>query len=388
MHVHEYQAKNLLTRYGIPIPPFVIATNKEEVLRGIQELGLKDAVLKIQVHAGGRGKAGGVKFAKDPDEILLLANELIGMRIINEQTGPEGVVAQKILITPALQIKKEYYLAAVIDRSRARPCLILSAEGGMEIEEIALKNPEAILKLPFSLDGKVRGYQLLSIAKFMKWEGNIKEKGCTIISNFAQAFIESDGSLLEINPLVETENGDLFAVDAKFTLDDNALFRQPWIEQWYDASQLSKSEALAKQYELSYVKLDGDIGCMVNGAGLAMATMDLIYHLGGRPANFLDVGGGSSIEKIAHGFKIIQMDKQVKSIFVNIFGGIMDCSVLAKGIIEATTQEQLKIPLVVRMEGTNVDEGKKLLESFGVNLITASDFAEGASKAIHAARGH
>lgn len=388
MYIHEYQAKNLLLRYGVPVPPFVIASNAEEVQKGITELGLNEAVIKVQIHAGGRGKAGGVKFAHNPEEIARLSSELIGMKIVNQQTGPQGVVAQSVMISPPVSIKKEYYLAATIDRSRAKPILIASPEGGMEIEEIAEKKPDRILKIPFGIDGRVRRFHLLYLAKFMGWSGELAKEGMQLVANLAKTFIETDSSLLEINPLVLTEEGSLFAVDAKFTVDDNALYRQPGIAQWYDPSQHTPNEVKAKEYDLAYIGLDGEIGCLVNGAGLAMATMDIIHHYGGEPANFLDVGGGASKEEVAHGFKIILLDPRVKSIFVNIFGGIMDCGVLAHGIVEASKQDQVHVPLIVRMEGTNVEIGKNVLQESGLNILTADTMADGAIKAVKAAKEH
>jgi len=387
MNIHEYQAKNLLLRHGVPVPPFAVASDDEEVQKAITELGINEAVIKVQIHAGGRGKAGGVKFAKSPEEIARLSSELIGMKIINNQTGPLGVVAERVLIAPPVSIKKEYYLAATIDSSLARPILIVSPEGGMEIEEIAATNPERILKIPFGFDGKVRRYHLLEIVKFMGWSGDLAKEGMKLVSSVAKVFIETDASLLEINPLVLTEEGNLFAIDAKFTVDDNALYRQPAIAQWYDPSQQTPNEVMAKEYDLAYIGLDGEIGCLVNGAGLAMATMDIIHHYGGEPANFLDVGGGASKEEVAHGFKIILLDPNVKSIFVNIFGGIMDCGVLAHGIVEASKTDQVRVPLIVRMEGTNVEIGKKTLEESGLNIITADTMADGAIKAVKESHG-
>lgn len=386
MYIHEHQAKNLLLRYGIPVPPFAIASDDEEVQKAITELGIREAVIKVQIHAGGRGKAGGVKFAKNPEEIARLSSELIGMKIVNNQTGPLGVVAESVIISPPVSIAKEYYLAATIDRSRALPILIASPEGGMEIEEIAAKSPERILKIPFGIDGRVRGFHLLNLAKFMGWEGDQIKEGMQLVSNLAKAFIETDASLLEINPLVQTKQGNLLAIDAKFSIDDNALYRQAGIAQWYDPSQQTPNEVMAKKYDLAYIGLDGEIGCLVNGAGLAMATMDIIHHYGGEPANFLDVGGGASKEEVAHGFKIILLDPKVKSIFVNIFGGIMDCGVLAQGIVEASKTDQVRVPLIVRMEGTNVEIGKKILKESGLNIVTADTMAEGAVKAVEAAK--
>lgn len=386
MNIHEYQAKNLLKRYGLPIPPFAVAGNEAEVLQAIKELGLTEAVIKVQIHAGGRGKAGGVKFAKNPEEIVRLASQLIGMKIVNNQTGPQGVVANCVLIAPPVTIEKEVYLAGAIDREKAVPILIASAEGGMEIEELAQSAPEKILKIPIQLDGRVRGYHVLELLKFMGWSGPLAKQGRELVNNLARAFMECDASLLEINPLCLSKEGLLLAVDAKFSLDDNALYRQPAIAQWYDASQSTPNEVLAKEFDLAYIGLDGEIGCLVNGAGLAMATMDIIDHYGGKPANFLDVGGGATQEEVAHGFKIILHDPNVKAIFVNIFGGIMDCGILAAGIVAASKEIQLKVPLVVRMEGTNVEIGKKTLKESGLNIVTAETMADGASLVVQHAR--
>ncbi len=382
MNTHEYQAKEILRQYGIPIPDFGVASKQAEVEKIVKHLGLTQAVVKIQVHAGGRGKAGGVKFAKTPEEILSVASHLIGMKMVNNQTGPEGVVAHQVMIARPVDIKKEFYLGAVIDRDQAQAILIASPEGGMEIEEIALKHPEKILKLPINLNGSMRGYHLVRLAHFMGWKGDLAKQGMKIAAGVAKAFMETDASLLEINPLVEAPDGKIWALDAKLSIDDNALFRQPEINAFYDPTQQSKSEVDAKEYDLAYIALDGDIGCMVNGAGLAMATMDIIYYYGGKPANFLDVGGGASKEKVAAGFKIILEDPKVKAILVNIFGGIMNCATLAEGIIAAAQQFSIKMPLVVRMEGTNVEEGKRLLKASGLKVITADHLTEAAQKIV------
>ncbi len=380
MNIHEYEAKEILKRYDVPIPEFAIATKIHDVDVIVKRLKLKDAVVKIQVHAGGRGKAGGVKFAKTPDEIVKVAEQLLGMKMVNNQTGPAGVIAHKVLISRPLEIKKEYYLGAIIDRDKAEPLLIASPEGGMEIEEVAAKHPDRILKVPIELDGTVRGFRLVSLAKFMGWKGEMAKIGAQIARGVAKAFVDTDASLLEINPLVESPDGKLWALDAKLSIDDNALFRQPEIASWYDHSQQTPSEVAAKEYDLAYIALDGSIGCMVNGAGLAMATMDIIKYYGGKPANFLDVGGGASKEKVAAGFKIILNDPKVKAILVNIFGGIMNCATLAEGIIHAVKEMGIKVPLVVRMEGTNVEEGKKLLGASKLPIITADGLSEAAKK--------
>lgn len=382
MNIHEYQAKEILKKYGIAIPNFGVADSLHQVEEVIKHLHLTQAVLKIQVHAGGRGKAGGVKFAKTPAEIKSIAKHLIGMKMVNNQTGPLGVVAHKILISAPIDIKKEYYIGAIIDREKARPVLIASPEGGMEIEEIAVKSPEKILTIPIGLDGSLKPYHVLRLTNFMGWKKDLAKQGAKIAIGLAKAFIETDASLLEINPLVLTPNDEILALDAKLSIDDNALFRQPEIANFYDPSQYSPSEVAAKQFDLAYIALDGNIGCMVNGAGLAMATMDIIHYYGGEPANFLDVGGGASKEKVAEGFKIILSDPKVKAILVNIFGGIMNCAVLAEGIIAAAKSFSIKVPLIVRMEGTNVEQGKKLLRDSGLAITTADSLADAAKKTV------
>lgn len=382
MNTHEYQAKEILMRYGIPIPDFGVASNEREVQAVIDALQLKEAVIKIQVHAGGRGKGGGVKFAKNPKEIKALASELIGMKLVNNQTGPQGVISHQVLISRPADIEKEYYLGAIIDREHARPVLIASPEGGADIEEIAAKSHEKILTLPIELDGSLKPYHALRLTNFMGWKGDLAKMGRKIAQGLAKAFTETDASLLEINPLITTKSGEFYAIDAKLSVDDNALFRQQLIASFYDPTQQSKSEVAAKQFDLAYIALDGNIGCMVNGAGLAMATMDIIHYYGGHPANFLDVGGGASKEKVAEGFKIILSDPKVRAILVNIFGGIMDCAVLAEGIIAAARDFAIKVPLVVRMEGTNVDQGRKLLRDSGLSITTATGLADAAEKVV------
>jgi succinyl-CoA synthetase beta subunit len=382
MNTHEYQAKEILKKYGLPIPEFGVASSVGDVERIVQQLGLDQAVVKIQVHAGGRGKAGGVKFAKSREEIISVARQLIGMKIVNNQTGPAGIVAHKVIVTKPVDIKKEYYLGAIIDREKGCPILIASPEGGMDIEEVAEKHPEKILTLPIELNGKVHSYHLVRLAKFMGWKGETAKIGMKTARGVAKAFIETDASLLEINPLVESSNGDIWAVDAKLSIDDNALFRQKEIAEMYDASQHSPNEVLAKEFDLAYIALDGNIGCLVNGAGLAMSTMDIIQYYGGKPANFLDVGGGASKEKVAEAFKIILADPQVKAILVNIFGGIMNCATIAEGIMAASSELSIQVPLVVRLEGTNVKEGKRLLKESGLKIETADSLDDAAKKVV------
>ncbi len=384
MNLHEYQAKELLKAVGVAIPPFAVASSHHEVEKIIRDLHLREAVIKIQVHAGGRGKAGGVKFAKTADEIFKIATQLIGMKMVNQQTGPEGAIAHKVLIASPIEIEKEYYLGVTVDREKAQPILIASPEGGMEIEEIALKHPDKILTIPIDLDGSVRPFHLLYLAKFMGWQGKTMEEGMKMAALIAKLFIKTDASLLEINPLVKGKDGKLWALDAKFSIDDNALYRQKEIGALYDPSQQSKNEVEAKKHDLAYIALDGNIGCMVNGAGLAMATMDLIKFSGGKPANFLDVGGSATAEKISAGFKILVSDPRVKAILVNIFGGIMSCATIAEGILSAT--QYISVPLVVRMEGTNVEEGKKMLQKLKVK--TADTLEEAATLIVKEAHAH
>jgi len=382
MDIHEYQAKIILKKYGIPVPDFAVFSNLEECRRIVSDSRWETAVLKIQVHAGGRGKAGGVKLARSPLEIFEQAEKLLGMKIVNNQTGKEGIIARQVLISPIVKYVKEFYLGAVIDRERAEAVLIASREGGMDIEEVALKRPEVILKFPLRLNGYLRNYELIKIAKFMEWSGETLNQGKKIIQAVAKAFFETDASLLEINPLVETDEGKLLALDAKLSVDDNALYRQKEIAAFYDETQKNPNEAQALLHDLAYVALDGDVGCMVNGAGLAMATMDIIHYYGGKPANFLDVGGSATQEKIAEGFKIILNDPKVKAILVNIFGGIMNCETLAAGIIAAAGDRGLRVPLVVRMEGTNVEIGKKMLEDSRLNIIIGDSLSDAAEKVL------
>lgn len=387
MNTHEYQAKEILKKYGMPIPEFGVASTAQEAEQVMQFLGLNEAIVKIQVHAGGRGKAGGVKFAKSKDEALKICKSLIGMKMVNNQTGPQGIIAHKVLITKPVDIEKEYYLGAIIDRENAMPIIIASREGGMDIEEVAAKTPERILKLPIQLNGSVRPYHLIRLANFMGWKGETAKQGMRVTQSLAKAFVETDASLLEINPLVETPKGEIWAIDAKLSIDDNALFRQQEIASYYDPTQVSPNEVAAKEHDLAYISLEGNIGCMVNGAGLAMATMDIIHHYGGKPANFLDVGGSADKEKVAEGFKIILADPLVKAILVNIFGGIMNCATIAEGVIAAANEIRIKVPLIVRLEGTNVEQGRKMLEQSGLKIISAKGMADAAEKAVQALKG-
>lgn len=384
MHLHEYQSKQVLKKYEIPIPAFGVASNEQEAIKVIEELGLSTGVVKIQVHAGGRGKQGGVKLAKSKEEILSFAKELIGMKLVNNQTGAEGLISQKVLISEVSSIQKEYYLAMLLDRSLARPILIASPQGGIDIEEVAEKDPTQILKMPLSLDGELYNYQLLHFTNFMGWKGDLAKQGAHIAKKLAKAFTETDATLLEINPFVQTDQNQLLALDAKMSVDDNALFRQKEIISYFDPTQVSKSEASAKEFDLAYIAMDGEIGCMVNGAGLAMATMDIIHLHGKRPANFLDVGGGASKDKVAAGFRIILSDPKVKSVLVNIFGGIMNCEILAEGIVQAAKELNIHVPIIVRMEGTNVEKGREILKESSLKIQTAKDLDDAAKQAVEA----
>jgi succinyl-CoA synthetase beta subunit len=386
MNLHEYQAKEVLLKYGMMIPDFAVASSLHEVREILNKKGWHEAVVKIQVHAGGRGKAGGVKIGKSPDEVVAHAEKLLGMKMVNHQTGSAGAIAEKVLITPLVSIKKEYYISCLIDRETARPVLIASPEGGMDIEEVAEKHPEKILQIPFHIEGKIRSYHLVELAKFMGWKGDIAKQGMLLAKALVKAFCDTDASLLEINPLIVTKEDQLVVLDAKLSIDDNALFRQNTLSEYYDPSQVSLMEREAAQHELAYIALEGDIGCMVNGAGLAMATMDIIHHFGGRPANFLDVGGGATKEKVAAGFQIILSDPHVKAILVNIFGGIMNCATIAEGVIAAASDQEMRVPLVVRLEGTNVAEGRRLLNESGLAIIAAEDLSDAAKKVVHSAK--
>ncbi len=388
MNTHEYQAKEVLESYGIPVPPFAIAESIEEVKDALDRLALDQAVIKAQVHAGGRGKAGGVQLVKGRAAILAKAEQMLGMKLVSKQTGPSGIIVRKLLIGAPVDIQAEFYVSAVIDRQKAQAILIVSPEGGMDIEEVAEKSPEKILKIPFRFDGYLRTDQKWRIAKFMGWKDNVAIQGMKLVAALARAFIATDASLLEINPLALTTAGELIAIDAKLSVDENALFRQPKLAAFNDPSQLPIQEARAKKFDLAYIAMEGNIGCMVNGAGLAMATMDIIQHYGGKPANFLDVGGSASQEKVAEGFKIILLDPNVKAILVNIFGGIMNCVTLAGGIIAAMGELKLKVPLIIRLEGTQADKGKKMLEESALNIITAESLDEAAERAVGAADGH
>jgi len=378
MDLHEYQAKEILENFGIKVPEYFVVSSPDEIRKW------PAAIVKAQVHAGGRGKAGGVKFAKSYDDIVQYTKEMLGKCLVTKQTGERGQIVEKVMIARPVDIEKEYYASVIVDRKKARVSLILSREGGVEIEEVALKNPKAVRAFSIGLSGKIKEYQKIDICKFMGW--SFGSPGIAFLQALVDAFLEKDAAMIEINPMVITKTGDFVALDAKISLDDNALYRQEDAALYYDPSQLPEQEVQAKKNDLSYVALTGEIGCMVNGAGLAMATMDIIQYFGGKPANFLDVGGSATKEKVAEGFKIILQDRGVKAILINIFGGIMNCETLALGVVEAANEIQLKVPLVVRMEGTEVDKGKKVLRDSGLKISLAEDLKTAAEKVVALAR--
>lgn len=382
MNIHEYQGKELLRKYGVSVPNGKVAFSVDEAVEAAKELGSNVWVVKAQIHAGGRGKAGGVKVAKSLDEVRTYASELLGKVLVTHQTGPEGKEVKRLLIEEGCDIKKEYYIGFVIDRATNQVVMMGSEEGGTEIEEVAAKTPEKIFKEYIDPAVGLQGFQARRLAFNINIPKELVGQAVKFMMGLYQVFVEKDCSIAEINPLVTTGDGKVMALDAKLNFDSNALFRQKDILEYRDLDEEDPKEIEASKYDLSYISLDGNIGCMVNGAGLAMATMDIIKHYGGEPANFLDVGGGATAEKVTEAFKIILSDDRVKGIFVNIFGGIMKCDVIAQGIIEATKQVGLTLPLVVRLEGTNVDKGKKLLEESGLNITSADSMADGAQKIV------
>ncbi|WP_027726066.1 ADP-forming succinate--CoA ligase subunit beta [Tuberibacillus calidus] len=382
MNIHEYQGKDLLRQYGVAVPNGKVAFTVEEAVKAAESLNTEVKVVKAQIHAGGRGKAGGVKIAKTLDEVRTYAEELLGKTLVTHQTGPEGKEVKRLLIEEGSDIKKEYYVGLVLDRSKSRIVLMGSEEGGMEIEEVAAKTPEKIFRETIDPAIGLQPFQARRLAFNMNIPKELVNKAVNFMLGLYKVFVEKDCSVAEINPLVTTGDGQVLALDAKLNFDDNALYRHPEILELRDLSEEDEKEIEASKYDLNYTALDGNIGMMVNGAGLAMATMDIIKYYGGEPANFLDVGGGASAEKVAAAFKIILSDPNVKGIFINIFGGIMKCDDIAKGVIEASKQVGLSIPLVVRLEGTNVELGKKLLNESGLDITAAESMADGAQKIV------
>jgi len=386
MNVHEYQAKAILRNFGVPVPEGHVVYNINSARDWAKRLGDGPYAVKAQIHAGGRGKGGGVKIAKTADEAKQFARDMFGMTLVTHQTGPEGKIVKRVLIESGCNIADEFYLSFLVDRATDKVTLMASAEGGMDIEEVAAKTPE---KLFFEAIDPVVGltaFQARKVAFKLGFEIAQVKQAVPLLMNLYKTFIETDCSLLEINPLVLTGEGNLLCLDAKINFDENALFRHTRIRDLRDYDEEDPMEIEASQYDLSYIALDGNIGCMVNGAGLAMATMDIIKHYGGDPANFLDVGGSATIERVTEAFKIILSDKKVEGILVNIFGGIMKCDVIATGVIEGAKQVGVKVPLVVRLEGTNVDLGKKLLAESGLNIVSADGMADAAEKIVKAVK--
>ncbi|KPH77027.1 ADP-forming succinate--CoA ligase subunit beta [Oceanobacillus caeni] len=382
MNIHEYQGKQVLREFGVKVPNGHVAYTVDEAVEAAEKLGSAVTVVKAQIHAGGRGKAGGVKVAKNLDEVRTYANEILGKTLVTHQTGPEGKEVKRLLIEEGCDIKKEYYVGVVLDRATSRVVMMASEEGGTEIEEVAAETPEKIFKEVIDPVVGLAPYQARRLAFNINIPDELVGKAVKFMTGLYDAFIAKDCSIAEINPLVTTGDGEVLALDAKLNFDDNALYRQPEIMELRDLEEEDEKEIEASKYDLSYVALDGNIGCMVNGAGLAMSTMDIIKYFGGEPANFLDVGGGATAEKVTEAFKIILSDPNVKGIFVNIFGGIMKCDVIAEGVVEATKQVGLEIPLVVRLEGTNVDLGQKILNESGLNITSADSMADGAQKIV------
>ncbi|MBM4290934.1 MAG: ADP-forming succinate--CoA ligase subunit beta [Deltaproteobacteria bacterium] len=387
MNIHEYQAKEVLKGYGVVVPRGRVAFTADEAVAAAVELGGKVWVVKAQIHAGGRGKGGGVKLARSLDEVRALSAQIIGMQLVTHQTGPAGQLVRRVYIEEGADIARELYLGVVLDREASKICFMASTEGGTEIEEVAEHHPEKILKEWADPAVGLADYQARNLAFGLGLQGASVNKAVKFMKALYQAFVEKDCSLAEINPLVVTGGGDIVALDAKINFDSNALHRHPEIVALRDTDEEDPKEIEASKFDLSYISLDGNIGCMVNGAGLAMGTMDIIKHFGGEPANFLDVGGGATTEKVTAGFKIILKDPNVKGIYVNIFGGIMKCDTIANGVIAATKELGLSIPVVVRLEGTNVELGKQILRDSGLALIPADNMADGAQKIVAAVSG-
>jgi succinyl-CoA synthetase beta subunit len=382
MKIHEYQGKEILRQYGVPVPRGEVAFAADDVRAISQRLGTGVTVVKAQIHAGGRGKGGGVKVVKSADEAREAAAKMLGMKLVTYQTGPDGSIVKRVLIEEGLQIARELYLGLVIDRSTQQPVLMVSQEGGVEIEKVAAETPDRIFKAFIDPALGLQAHQARRLAFNLGLKGDQVGKAVKVMMALYQAFIATDASLLEVNPLIVTTGGDLLALDAKLNFDDNALYRHANIKELRDMDEEAPLEVEASKYSLNYIKLDGSIGCMVNGAGLAMATMDIIKLAGGEPANFLDVGGGANAEQIKNAFRILMSDSSVKAVLINIFGGILRCDVLAQGVIAAVKDLGVSVPIVIRMEGTNVDEGKKMLRESGLNFTTADSMGEAAEKVV------
>jgi len=382
MKIHEYQAKAILAKFGVPVPRGEVISKKEDARAVAKRLGTPVVVVKAQIHAGGRGKAGGVKLAKSADEAASLADSILGMTLVTPQTGPEGRVVRRLLIEEGLDIKREIYLSILVDRSVGAPVFMASAAGGMEIEEVAKEHPEAILRQAIRPETGFQPYHARKLAFGLGFSPELASVALPFMQSLYRAFIETDASLLEINPCVITGDGRLVALDAKMNFDDNALFRHPEFNDLRDLDEETPLEVEASKFKLNYIKLDGTIACLVNGAGLAMATMDIIKLSGGNPANFLDVGGDASETRVKNAFRILLSDPNVKAVFVNVFGGILRCDVLASGIVNSAKELNIKVPMVVRMEGTNVEKGQEILRNSGLNFTVANGMKDGAKKVV------
>jgi succinyl-CoA synthetase beta subunit len=382
MKIHEYQGKDILRQFSVPVPRGAVALTPDDARRTAEALGGGTVVVKAQIHAGGRGKGGGVKVVKSPDEAHAAATKILGMRLVTHQTGPEGRTVGRVLVEEGLQIARELYLGLVVDRATRKPVLMVSPDGGVEIEAVAEKTPDRIFKAFIDPALGLQAYQARQLAFALGLQGQQVAKAVAMMTAVYQAFVATDASLVEINPLVVTASGDLIALDAKMTFDDNALYRHLPIKELRDLGEEEPLEIEASKFSLNYIKLDGTVGCMVNGAGLAMATMDIIKLAGGEPANFLDVGGGANAEQIKNAFRILMSDKSVRAVLINIFGGILRCDVLAEGVIAAVKDLGVRVPIVIRMEGTNVELGKKMLKDSGLNFTTADSMGEAADKVV------
>ena len=387
MNIHEYQAKAVLKEYGVPVPRGAPAFSVEDAVRAASELGGPVWVVKAQIHAGGRGKGGGVKVVKSLDDVRKEAERMLGMTLVTHQTGPKGRVVNRLYIEEGAAIARELYLSLLVDRATSRVSVVASTEGGMDIEEVAAHTPEKIVSFSIDPATGVFPHHGRSLVKTLKLEGPAAKQAYSLLQSLYKAFVEKDMDMLEINPLIVTGDGGLRVLDAKVSFDSNALYRHDDMKALRDIAEEDEKEIEASNYDLSYIALDGEIGCMVNGAGLAMATMDIIKLYGSEPANFLDVGGGASKEKVTAAFKIITSDPNVKGILVNIFGGIMRCDIIAEGVIAAVKEVGLKVPLVVRLEGTNVEQGKAIIRDSGLNVIAANDLSDAAEKVVAAVKG-
>jgi succinyl-CoA synthetase beta subunit len=389
MKIHEYQGKEILKKFGVTVPRGTMAQTREEAeaaAKALFESGATGAVVKAQIHAGGRGKGGGVKIAKSVEEASEFAGKMLGMTLVTHQTGPEGRVVRRLLVEETLPIEKELYLGILVDRGEGKPVFMASAAGGMEIEQVAAETPEAILKQYIDPGMGLEAFQARKIAFALGLSGAQINPAVKFLTGLYRAFLATDASLVEINPFITTTDGRIFALDAKMTFDDNALFRHPDLRELRDLTEEDPLEVEASKYNLNYIKLDGSVGCMVNGAGLAMATMDIIKYAGGMPANFLDVGGGANAEQVAHAFEILLSDKSVRAVLINIFGGILRVDTLATGVVEAARKTNIQLPVVLRLEGTNVQEGKKILMESGLNFTIAETMKDAADKVVAAAR--